>query len=200
MIACMSGPAKTDLYPTPQTFFNRMSKKYGPFEVDVCALPDNAKCVRFFTPEQDGLKQPWVGRCWCNPPYGRTIGQWVRKAWQSSLGGSTVVLLVPARVDVRWWNDYVKPYAAEVEFVKGRLRFGNSDHPAPFPSAVVVFRPDRYRQCNRCDRWYVPARNDAKYCSAGCKQAAYRERCVTDRNVTTPDESQTTADRLKQTT
>ena len=78
----------------------------------------------------------------------------------------------------------MKPYAAEVEFVRGRIKFDNADYPAPFPSAIVVFRPDRYRQCTRCDRWYVPARNDAKYCSAGCKQAAYRERRVTDKAVT----------------
>ena len=97
-------------------------------------LPDNAKCPRYFTPAEDGLQQPWTGRCWCNPPYGKTIGLWVRKAWESSLEGATVVMLLPARVDTRWWHDYVKPYAAVVEFPKGRLRFGNAIHPAPFPT------------------------------------------------------------------
>ncbi len=71
MITCMSGPAKTDVWPTPLDFFRKMDRKYGPFDLDVCALPDNAKCPRYFTPEQDGLQQRWEGRCWCNPPYGK---------------------------------------------------------------------------------------------------------------------------------
>ena len=96
MIACMSGPAKSDNYPTPMAFFQKMEKRYGPFDLDVCASPENAKCERFYTSEDDGLKQPWTGRCWCNPPCGKTIGLWVRKAWEASLGGATVVMLVPA--------------------------------------------------------------------------------------------------------
>jgi phage N-6-adenine-methyltransferase len=185
----MSGPAKTDLYPTPLDFFRKMARRYGPFDLDVCALPDNAKCPRYFTPEVDGLKQPWLGRCWCNPPYGKTIGLWVRKAWESSVEGATVVMLVPARTDTRWWHDYVKPHAAEIHFQRGRLRFGNSIHPAPFPSAVIVFRPGQRYSCSLCERPFTPVRTDAKFCSPGCKQAAYRARRVTDIGVTSASET-----------
>ena len=91
--------SKSDDWATDQAFFAKMDRRYGPFDLDVCASADNAKCGRFFTAEMDGLQQPWQGRCWMNPPYGKTIGQWIRKAWQSSLEGATVVCLLPARVD-----------------------------------------------------------------------------------------------------
>ena len=69
--------SKTDLWSTPQDLFDKYNAIYH-FETDVCALPENAKCKRFFTPEMDGLKQEWSGVCWCNPPYGRQIGKWVK--------------------------------------------------------------------------------------------------------------------------
>lgn len=75
-----------------------------------------------------------------NPPYGRTIGDWMRKAYESSQNGATVVCLVPARTDTVWWHDYAM--RGEIEFIKGRLRFNGHKNSAPFPSAVVVFRPD----------------------------------------------------------
>ena len=108
--------------------------------MDVCALPDNAKCIQFFTPDMDGLAQPWEGVCWMNPPYGREIGKWVEKAYRSAKeAGATVVCLLPARVDTRWWHDFCAK--GEVHFVKGRLKFGGAKDSAPFPNAVVVFRP-----------------------------------------------------------
>ncbi len=191
--AVMSGPGKTDLHATPPEFFRKMERRYGPFDLDVCALPENAKCARYFTPEQDGLKHPWRGRCWCNPPYGKTVGQWVRKAWESSLQGATVVLLLPARTDTRWWHEYVTAYATKVRFVRGRLTFGSAAHPAPFPSAVVVFTPSRLRCCQWCERRFRPARTDGKFCSAGCKQAAYRARHVTPISVTAATPGMVTA-------
>ncbi len=130
----------TDLWSTPQDFFDRYNERFG-FEVDVCATNDNAKCERFFTVEQDGLAQEWRGVCWMNPPYGRTIAHWMRKAYESSLTGATVVCLVPARTDTRWWHDYAMK--GEVEFIKGRLKFGGHSNSAPFPSAVVVFHPTK---------------------------------------------------------
>ena len=72
-----------------------------------------------------------------NPPYGREIGKWMRKAYESSLYGATVVCLVPARTDTAWWHDYAMK--GEVEFVRGRLKFGGSKASAPFPSAIVTF-------------------------------------------------------------
>lgn len=75
-----------------------------------------------------------------NPPYGREIGLWMRKAYEESLKGCIVVCLVPSRTDTAWWHDYVQG-KAEVRFVRGRLKFGNAKNSAPFPSAVVIYRP-----------------------------------------------------------
>lgn len=127
----------TDLWSTPQDTFDALHAEFG-FTTDVCALPENAKCLHFYTREQDGLKQQWLGVCWMNPPYGRTIGAWIRKAYESALGGVTVVCLVPARTDTAWWHDYCQ--RGEVRFIRGRLKFGGCENSAPFPSAVVVFR------------------------------------------------------------
>lgn len=158
----------TDLWATPQGFFDKLNAEFG-FELDVCATVDNAKCARFFTIADDGLKQEWRGGerrvIWMNPPYGEPeqpckqsckkkrcsqrgfhngayrpgIIDWMRKAYEASLAGETVVCLVPARTDTRWWHDYAMK--GEVRFVRGRLKFGGVKDSAPFPSAVVVLRP-----------------------------------------------------------
>lgn len=130
--------SEKDQWSTPQDFFNDLDKEFR-FETDVCALPENTKCARYFTPEQNGLAQEWTGTCWMNPPYGRQIGPWVQKAYESSLTGATVVCLVPARTDTKWWHGYATK--AEVRYVKGRLKFGGCTDNAPFPCAVLVFRP-----------------------------------------------------------
>jgi phage N-6-adenine-methyltransferase len=128
----------TDLWATPQDLFDALNREFG-FKTDVCALPSNAKCRRYFTPEMDGLKQRWRGVCWMNPPYGKVIGHWMRKAYESAQRGATVVCLVPARTDTAWWHDYATK--GEIRFLRGRLKFGDSKSCAPFPSAVVIFRP-----------------------------------------------------------
>jgi phage N-6-adenine-methyltransferase len=128
--------SKSDLWSTPQDLFDRLNEKYQ-FDLDVCALPDNAKCPVYFTPVEDGLAQVWSGVCWMNPPYGRQIGLWVEKAFRSSLNGVTVVCLLPARTDTAWWHDYVM--RGDITFLRGRLKFGGHKNSAPFPSAVVVF-------------------------------------------------------------
>ena len=130
----------TDLWETPQSLFDELNNVYH-FDLDVCALPDNAKCENYFTPDIDGLKQEWSGTCWMNPPYGREIGKWMKKALESSRNGATVVCLVPARTDTAWWHDYAMK--GEIEFIRGRLKFGNSKNSAPFPSAIVVFGGDK---------------------------------------------------------
>ena len=129
--------SNTDIWSTPQDFFDKLNEEFG-FDLDVCALPENAKCDKFFTPEVDGLAQTWEGVVWMNPPYGREIKKWVKKAYESALSGALVICLVPARTDTEWWHSYVN-FAAEVRFVKGRLKFGGSTNSAPFPSAVVIF-------------------------------------------------------------
>lgn len=127
----------TDLWETPQNFFDLLNEEFH-FDVDVCALPENAKCVKFYTPEDDGLSKKWEGTCWCNPPYGREIGKWIKKA---SGANATVVMLLPARTDTKWFHDYIYQ-KAEIRFIKGRLKFGNSKNSAPFPSMVAIFRGD----------------------------------------------------------
>lgn len=132
--------SKTDVWSTPIDFFNALDKLFN-FRLDVCALPENAKCQIYFTPEVDGLKQDWTGQgnVWMNPPYGREISKWIEKAYLSSKQGATVVCLIPARTDTRYWHDYC--VKGEIYFVRGRLKFGNAESCAPFPSAVVCFRP-----------------------------------------------------------
>lgn len=124
-------------WSTPLDFFEKLNEQFN-FDLDVCATRDNAKCARYFTSEENGLSQEWTGVCWMNPPYGKEIASWMRKAYESSQKGATVVCLVPARTDTGWWHDYAM--RGEVHFVRGRLKFGGSKSAAPFPSAVVVFR------------------------------------------------------------
>lgn len=134
-------------WETPQELFDRLHAEFG-FALDVCAQPHNAKCANYYTPEQDGLSQPWTGVCWCNPPYGRGVERWVAKAAESARAGATVVMLLPARTDTSWFHRWIwdaehhrpRP-GVEVRFLRGRLRFGNAATGAPFPSMVVIFRP-----------------------------------------------------------
>jgi len=132
----------TDMWETPQDLFDKLNAEHG-FTLDVCAVPENAKCERYFTPEMDGLKQDWHDNvCWMNPPYGRAIGKWMEKAYKSSLPdwqhmGAKVVCLVPSRTDTAWWHEYA--IKGKVTFLRGRLKFGGHKNSAPFPSAIVVY-------------------------------------------------------------
>lgn len=128
----------SDEWATPQELFDELNAEFH-FDLDVCAQPHNAKCHEFFSREQNGLIQQWHGTCWMNPPYGREIGSWVAKAYASSLSGTTVVCLVPARTDTRWWHEYASK-ADEIRLLRGRLKFGAASTGAPFPSALLVFR------------------------------------------------------------
>ena len=132
--------SKTAEWETPQAFFDLLNAQYH-FETDVCATHENAKCKHYFTKEEDGLSKDWQGVCWMNPPYGREIGAWVKKAYFSFRQGATVVCLLPARTDTAWFHDYVKD-KAEITFIRGRLKFGNAANSAPFPSMVAVYRPE----------------------------------------------------------
>ena len=132
--------SKTDLWETPQDFFDNLNALFS-FTLDACALPWNAKCEKYYTPEQDGLNMPWTGTVWCNPPYGRGVEKWVEKAYNTAKDGmAVVVMLLPARTDTKWFHDfcYFNKYAT-VRFVKERLKFGGCKNSAPFPSMVVIF-------------------------------------------------------------
>lgn len=131
-------------WTTPRDLFDELDAEFH-FDLDVASTDENALCERHYTMADDGLLQPWEGSVWCNPPYGREIGKWMRRAAESNWGGVTVCL-VPARTDTAWWHDWVAGCATEVRFVRGRLKFGGSDSGAPFPSAIVVYdrRPRRW--------------------------------------------------------
>jgi site-specific DNA-methyltransferase (adenine-specific) len=134
----------TDEWATPDEIFAALAREFD-FTLDPCATPENARCGRFFTRAVDGLSQSWSGETvFMNPPYGRKIGEWMRKAYESAaLEGATVVCLVPARTDTRWWHTYVM--RGEIRLLRGRLCFGNAVSAAPFPSAIVLFRPPSFR-------------------------------------------------------
>ena len=133
-------------YETPQALFDKLDREFA-VDLDAAASKDNAKCEKYFTKENDALKYPWcaLGAIWLNPPYGRNIGLWIEKAYQESQRQPyPVVCLIPARTDTRcWWRWCMK--ADEIRFIKGRVTFVGCEHPAPFPSAIIVFRQTAHR-------------------------------------------------------
>lgn len=137
-------------WATPIDLFRELDREWGPFTLDAAASETNAKVARYFTAADDGLTKSWAGeRVWINPPYGRAIGAWVRKARDSAReDGALVVALLPARTDTTWWWDYVEPGRQRgdvaVRFLRGRVHFIRGDGhtgPAGFPSCVAVFHP-----------------------------------------------------------
>jgi phage N-6-adenine-methyltransferase len=131
---------KEDTWETPQDFYDRLDAEFN-FTLDPSCAIETAKCKKFYTMAEDGLKQSWEGETvYCNPPYGRVIADWVKKAYEESRKpNTTVVMLLPARTDTKWFHGYIYG-KAEVRFIKGRLKFGGSQYNAPFPNMVVVFR------------------------------------------------------------
>ena len=131
---------RSEEWPTPQNFFETLNREFE-FTLDPCATHENAKCQNYFTKRDDGLVQSW-GRhvVFCNPPYGRGIIRWAEKCHSAACAGATVVLLVHARTDTRWFHDHVLG-KAELRFVRGRLKFADGRQSAPFQSVVAVYRP-----------------------------------------------------------
>ena len=129
----------TDEWETPQDLFDKLDSEFH-FTLDVCANAQNHKCNQYYTKADDGLKMPWGGVIWCNPPYGREVGKWVEKCAKCD---GMAVMLLPARTDTRWFHEFIYN-KAEVRFIKGRLKFGGSKNSAPFPSMVVIFRKEEY--------------------------------------------------------
>jgi phage N-6-adenine-methyltransferase len=131
-------------WATPRALAAALVKRYG-IEIDVCATAENAVVPKFFSKEDDALNLPWRGRCWMNPPYGRTIGQWVmRAAEMNRIYDSKIVCLLPSRTDTKWWHAWIEPVRlgkrpGTVTFIQGRLHFNEAKAGAPFPSVIVVF-------------------------------------------------------------
>lgn len=99
--------SKSVVWETPQDLFDKLNAEFH-FDLDVCALPENAKCKRYYTPEDDGLSQPWNGVCWCNPPYGRTIGKWVQKAYETfAVGVRSLCFFLQEQIQNGFMNTYI---------------------------------------------------------------------------------------------
>lgn len=132
----------TDQWGTPEDLFKELDAEFN-FTLDACASPWNYKVDNYYSEEDNGLEQPWTGVVWCNPPYGRAIRDWIQKGYESSTAGATVVMLIPARTDTTYWHDYVMQ--GDIRFLRGRIKFvqpdGTSKDAAPFPSAIVIFKP-----------------------------------------------------------
>jgi phage N-6-adenine-methyltransferase len=140
-------------WQTPKNVFEYLDNKYH-FKLDAAATKENSLCNNYFTIENDALNQNWFNynSIYCNPPYGRKIGKFVKKSYEESLKGAIVVLLIPARTDTKWWFEYCSK--GNVKFIIGRLKFINKLSPsykkdlsmklspAPFPSAIVIFGED----------------------------------------------------------
>lgn len=135
--------SKNMCWCTPQDFFDKLNQEFN-FVLDAAATAKTAKCGLYYTPETDGLSQSWNcgGAVFCNPPYGREIGKWVKKAYEESRGGVTIVLLIPARTDTSYFHDYIYR-KSEIRFIRGRIRFTDDNGvpaaPAPFPSMLVIY-------------------------------------------------------------
>jgi phage N-6-adenine-methyltransferase len=150
----------SDEWRTPRAVFEALDAEFG-FDLDVAATAENCWKENYIGPDrirpdrQDALECSWTwlngsarpGVCWMNPPYSR-VREFMEKAADEARKGCTVVCLVPARTDTRWWHRCVWDYESnrpregvEIRFIKGRLKFGNSENSAPFPSVIVIFRP-----------------------------------------------------------
>jgi site-specific DNA-methyltransferase (adenine-specific) len=135
-------------WSTPQDFFDALDKEFH-FDLDAAASAVNHKCAEYFSESQWDHPNAFSVTNWadygksvfCNPPYGRYIGAWFERARWASERGATVVMLAHARTDTRWWHEHVQGIADEVRFIKGRLKFGDGKQSAPFPSAVIIYRP-----------------------------------------------------------
>lgn len=132
--------SRTDEWATPTATFAALDAEFR-FNLDPCATDSNHVCPDYYTKEDDGLTKDWGGRrVFCNPPYGREIGKWVKKCYEESQKPDTLaVMLIPARTDTAYFHDYIYGKAREIRFVRGRLHFNESKSAAPFPSMIVVF-------------------------------------------------------------
>jgi len=119
-------------WKTPKALYQSLDAEFG-FDFDPCPIK----------PKVNGLDSDWRNVNFVNPPYGKEITKWIQKGYGESLKGKTVVFLLPSRTDTRWWHDYVMK-AHEIRFIRGRLKFDDQKNPAPFPSAIAVFKSKKY--------------------------------------------------------
>jgi phage N-6-adenine-methyltransferase len=132
--------SRKDDWGTPRRVFDALNAEFG-FTLDPCATPENAKCEKFYTKNDDGLSKSWAGETvFMNPPYGKEVSAWMEKAYSET--SATVVCLVSARTDTKWWHRYCMK-ADEIRFFTRRLEFEGTGNKAPFPSALIIFKVGR---------------------------------------------------------
>lgn len=135
-----------DKWTTPRSYWDVISQEFT-FDLDAAALSSSALCQNWYGPDhpepsrRDAFLNDWCqdGKTiWLNPPYGRTMKQWLAKADLEASHGATVVCLIPARTDTSWWHDYCMKH--EYRLIRGRLKFNEGKDDAPFASALVIMR------------------------------------------------------------
>lgn len=131
-------------YQTPRWLYKNLDEEFH-FEFDPCTTSQNPLGTKFYCTKyggEDGLEMDWNVPTFVNPPYGREVYNWVKKAWVDSRRyGNPIVMLLPSRTDTKWFHDYIyKKPLVEIRFLKGRIKFENTKTNAPFPSMVVIFR------------------------------------------------------------
>lgn len=142
----------SDEWETPQCIYDLLHAEFD-FDVDLAATAENTKCQSFYDKASNSLEQDWVGtfhRGWINPPYSRNkCAHFIHKAARQRIRGFTTVMLLPSRTDTKAFHAHIydvsnwKPReGVEIRFLPGRLKFSNSKTAAPFPSMIVIFRPE----------------------------------------------------------
>ena len=146
------GSSEDMTWATPQQWYDYLNLEFK-FTLDPCCVAATAKCDMFYTPETNGLAHSWKGHTvFMNPPYGRDIIHWMRKAYDECREhGVLTVCFVPARVDTEWWHEYAAK-ATEIRYPRGRVTFAGAEAGAPFPVAIVIFRPRVDGEVQRADR------------------------------------------------
>lgn len=117
------------------------------FDLDAAAVAATTKAAIYYGPDQaeeayrDGLAGEWWGRVWVNPPYGRGIGKWARKAYEEVEAGRAqlVVALLPVNSSTHWWHRYVMQ-ATEIRLLERRVTFVGQPSGAPFDNAIIIWR------------------------------------------------------------
>lgn len=159
MLDCFK-PVGNNEWETPIDFFLRLDQEFH-FTLDPCCTKETAKCSKYYTKEDNGLLKDWKGEVvYCNPPYGRDLGKWVKKCYEEYHKGATVVMLIPSRTDIAYFHDYIYNKCSEIRFLQGRLYFGGASNTCPFPCMVVVYKKSTFKEiddilkskCAECEK------------------------------------------------
>ena len=130
-------------WETPDDLFKQLDREFH-FTLDAAASDSNYRCEQYITKAGNGLEHSWDtdGAVWVNPPYGKGVEKWIQRAYDQCIANAlTVVMLLPARTDTKWFHKYAGLKHVEIRFLKGRLKFKGAPAPAPFPSLLLIFRP-----------------------------------------------------------